>query len=76
MKTDTSGNVWHPAPYQSFKTSGSFQGAWLAMGEEVQWLWAHTPAGSYVYGYTVKKSSSQESWSYIDAKKGKSEEKE
>ncbi len=29
-------------------------GVWLSPEEEVQWVWTHTPEGSYVSGYDIK----------------------
>ena len=52
---NTGGQVWVSTPYQSGPTStGMIQGVWLNDGEDVEWIWTHTPQGSYVMGYTVR----------------------
>jgi hypothetical protein len=56
-ETNTGGQVWKSAPYQSGPThTGSIAGVWAFPDEEVEWIWTHTPGGSYVSGYTVKPS--------------------
>lgn len=55
MKT-TDGQIWLPAPYQTTPSwsSGAIQGIWINPLQDVEWIWTHTPGGSYVSGYTVK----------------------
>jgi hypothetical protein len=54
MQIDTVGREFRPAPYQSVaQTTGSINGAWASPGEEVQWIWTHTPTGSYISGYEI-----------------------
>ena len=57
-KTDTAGwNVWHQAPLQgTTPTSGAITGVWAPAEDEVEWTWTHTSQGSYVTGYTIRKS--------------------
>ena len=46
--------VWKPAPCQFGPThTGSIMGIWVFPDEEVEWIWTHTPDGSYVSGYIV-----------------------
>lgn len=53
---DIVGNVWRPAPFQiGPMTTGSFQGVWAGPDDEVDWSWVHTPEGSYVNGYSVRR---------------------
>ena len=59
---DTGGRVWHSTPYQGAErsTTGCINGVWVAQDEEVEWTWAHTPQGSYVMGYTIRKKAPPE----------------
>lgn len=50
---DTVGRVWVPAPSQDNATTGSIQGLWVFPGQEVEWVWTHTPNGSFVSGYVL-----------------------
>ena len=76
-ETNTGGQIWQPAPYQSAPmTTGSIQGIWADPLDDVEWIWTHTPGGSYVSGYTIKKKSAQETWSFNDAEKKNEEGKE
>ena len=54
--TDTAGNVWSGAPYQSGPTNtGSVQGVWLKPGEDVEWTWSAD--GTHIIGYSIKRKS-------------------
>lgn len=54
-ETNTGGQIWVAAPYPSDRlTTGSIQGVWIDPTQDVEWIWTHTPNGSYVSGYTVK----------------------
>jgi len=44
---------WVAAPQASLPGAPSVQGVALAPNEDVQWLWTHTPNGSYVSGYNI-----------------------
>jgi len=44
---------WVSAPQASLLGAPAVQGVALAPGEDVQWLWTHTPNGSYVSGYNI-----------------------
>jgi hypothetical protein len=44
---------WVTAPQSSLPGSPAVQGVAIAPGEDVQWLWTHTPNGSYVSGYSI-----------------------
>lgn len=55
-ETDTVGNVWRSAPFQSGPmTTGSIQGAWTGPDDDIDWCWTHTSEGSYISGYTVRR---------------------
>ena len=72
MDADTGVRVWHAAPdCLGQMTAGSIQGAWVAPGDAVEWIWTHTLGGSYVSGYAVRGKWTQEIWSYVDMKKEK-----
>jgi|GEM_PF-1118836 hypothetical protein len=44
---------WVTAPQSSLRGAPAVQGVALATGDDVQWLWMHTPNGSYVSGYNI-----------------------
>ncbi len=44
---------WVTAPQSTSPGAPAVQGVALAPGEDVQWLWTHTPHGSYVSGYNI-----------------------
>jgi hypothetical protein len=44
---------WVTAPQSSLRGAPAVQGVALAPGDAVQWLWMHTPNGSYVSGYNI-----------------------
>ena len=49
------GKVWYKAPNNGLMVNGAVSGVWIGPNEEVDWHWAHTPEGSYVNGYVVRK---------------------
>jgi hypothetical protein len=57
-KKETGGKVWRPAPAQSAPMhSGTLHGVWVHPDNEVEWIWTHTPGGSFISGYTIKAPS-------------------
>ena len=52
---NTGGQKFISAPYQTGPiTTVYITGVWLRDGEDVEWIWTHTPQGSYVSGYTLR----------------------
>lgn len=47
-----------PRPTQPMPYAPSVLGAYLAPGEDVEWLWTHTDKGSYVSGYNIVRNKS------------------
>jgi hypothetical protein len=44
---------WVAAPQGSLSSTLAIQGVFLRSGEDVEWAWTHTPAGSFVSGYRM-----------------------
>jgi len=57
-ETDTLGREFRPAPQQSPPPStGTIHGVWAYPSDDVEWIWIHTPGGSYISGYSIKSKS-------------------
>jgi hypothetical protein len=53
--TDTAGREFRLAPNQSTPPgTGTIHGVWAYPNQEVEWIWTHTPGGSFISGYTIK----------------------
>lgn len=52
------GKTWISAPdYDSnnVRHSGQLEGLWVGDDEEIEWFWEHSPEGSYVNGFRLRK---------------------
>ena len=55
METTTDGKIFVAPPAQTAPvTTGTLQGVWVTPQQQIEWIWTHTPEGSYVSGYVVK----------------------
>jgi len=50
---------WINAPEPTFRDAPvAYTGVRVAEDEDVEWIWTHTPKGSYVSGYRIVKEDS------------------
>jgi hypothetical protein len=59
---------WVTAPQSSLPGSPAVQGVAIAPGGDVQWLWTHTPNGSYVSGYDIVRTGASRTVILSEAK--------